>query len=59
MGREESIGKVYVTMVPSWECSIEMKDGDAVDMKAETERGDDSINDWLKGIGDRFLVASG
>ncbi len=59
VGREESIGKVYITIFPSWDCGIKMKDGNVVDRKAETKGRDDSINDWLKGVGGRFLVASG
>ncbi len=59
MGRDESVGKVYVTIFPSWDCSIKMKDGNVVDRKAETKGGDDSVDDWLKGIDGRFLVASG
>jgi hypothetical protein len=36
-----------------------MKDGNAVDRKAEMEGGDESVDDWLKGIDGRLLVASG
>jgi hypothetical protein len=59
VGREESVGKKYVTMVPSWDCGIKMKDGNLVDWKAETKGGDDSIDDWLRGVSGRFLVTCG